>query len=271
MNDSFFQISINVIIPIITACIYFIMAIYIKKIAPLRSLITGQKTYKYGFLVFLLFSLFLIGRPLQILLGSHPLPLIISSIREFIMIGLLTPVILIGVLNHLYYDQEISHKITYSIFGYSIILGILFILTNIITINGSIEIFRYKFLGIDIIAHDGMWFRPENPNANLVPILFIIRLINPFLAVISVGILSFYKAIKFPKESIYKNLPKKYTLQGIALILFGMLMLVTGIMAALFGIQNQWYYLGALLAGLLELIGLSIPPRGLIIKNELKK
>src|SRR5574344_315924 len=129
---------INVIIPIIVSSIYFIMALYIKKIKPLRVLIIGEKTYQYAFWIFFLFGLYLIGRPIQILSG---IPLIISSAREFIIISLMAPCVLLGILNHIYFDREHhfsnSKRFVFSVFSFCLILGISFIYFNVSSIAGS--------------------------------------------------------------------------------------------------------------------------------------
>lgn len=264
-----FSFFVNVLLPIITACIYFLMARYIKHIAPLRLLITGEKTYQYGFWVFLLFGIFLIGRPLQILIGPHPFPFIVSSIREFVMIGLLTPVILIGCINHLFYDTPISPKIPISIFSVSITLGLAFVIINAVVINGSHPVAVYDVWGMQWTANDGSWFLPDNPYKNLLPLLFLIRLVDPVIMMIGASAVSLWRARTFPTDSVYTNLPRKYVLQGIALVLFACSLLFTGYMAMKWNMQSQWYYMGALLAGVIEFIGLRIPPRRTAIKNDL--
>lgn len=258
----------NVLIPILVTPIYFVLAAYIRKIKPLRLLIMGEKTYQYAFWIFLLFGLFFLGRPFQILLGGHPSPLIISSIREFIMIGLITPCVLAGLLNQLFYDSEFPGYISGIIFGICILLGVAFVYCNIKSVGGSHQIFEYNFLGVNITANDGNWFLTDGNKKYLI-FLFIIRLISPVILMFLVGILAIWKAIIFPKNSLYANLPTKYFLEGLAVLIFVLSILFTGIMAYFWKYQTQWYYFGALIAGIIGYIALKIPPRNFVIKNEL--
>jgi two-component system response regulator YesN len=258
---------VNVVLPFLVAPIYFILAFYIRKIKPLRLLIMGEETYHYAFWIFFLFGLFFLGRPFQILFGPHPMPFIISSLREFIMIGLITPCVVSGILNQIYYDSDFPKIIIRFIFTFCILLGVVFVYANFKSINGSHLIFEYKFLK----AYDGNWFSPKNINSVYLILLFAIRLIAPFLLMLSVGILAILKAISFPKDSLYHNLPKKYFLEGLAIIIFSMSVVFTGIMAYFWNFQTQWYYLGALLAGILGFISLKIPPRNFKVTNALQE
>ena len=259
---------VNVLIPILIAPIYFVLARYIRKIKPLRLLIMGEKTYQYAFWIFLLFGIFFLGRPFQILLGGHPVPLIVSSIREFIMIGLLTPCVLAGLLNQLFYDSEFPEYISNSIFGFCILLGIIFVYCNIKSIGGSHQIFEYHFLGMNVIANDGNWFMSGNNKKYLI-FLFAIRLISPVILMLGISILAFLKASIYPKNSLYSNLPMKYFLEGLAVLIFVISILFTGVMAYVWNFQTQWYYFGALLAGIIGYIALKIPPRNFVVQNEL--
>lgn len=248
--------------------IYFVLASYTRKIKPLRLLIMGEKTYQYAFWIFFLFGLFFLGRPFQILLGGHPAPLIVSNIREFIMIGLLTPCVLAGLLNQLFYDSEFPSYISHTIFGFCILIATAFVYCNIKSIGGSHQIFQYNFLGMNITANDGNWFFTDSNKTYLI-FLFIIRLISPVILMFGVGIFAIWKSMTFKEGSLYSNLPKKYFLEGIAVLIFVISMLSTGIMSYFWRFQTQWYYLGALIAGILGYIALQIPPRNFVIINEL--
>ncbi|MFC1485381.1 hypothetical protein ACFL5N_02900, partial [bacterium] len=245
MSEAGFLFWVNVIIPILIAPIYFVMSYYVKKIKPLRLLIMGEKTYQYAFWAFFFFGLFLISRPLQILLGGDPAPLIISSIREFIMIGLFSPCIAVGVINQIFYDSDLPSGISRSIFFFCIILASIFVFFNIKAIGGAHLIFEYNFLGYNVKAYDGNWFLALNDQSKFVPFLFVIRSISPLLVLLLSSILALWKSVVFPKDSIYSNLPKKFYLEGFSLLIFSISILFTGIMAYFWNFQNQWYYLGA--------------------------
>ncbi|MFC1546883.1 hypothetical protein ACFL4O_04105 [bacterium] len=91
------------------------------------------------------------------------------------------------------------------------------------------------------------------------------------MVIIAAGILSLWVSFTFPKESVYINLPKKYLLQAVALFLLGFSIFFTGFMAVIWNMQTQWYYAGALLAGIIEFISLHIPPRTIALENKLKQ
>ena len=262
---------VNVVTPFVVAPIYFVLAFYIRKVKPLRLLIMGEETYHYAFWIFFLFGLFFLGRPFQILLGGHPLPFIISSFREFIMIGLLTPCVISGVFNQLFYDSDLPKAIVRTVFAVCIALGIVFVYCNYMSINGSHIIFEYKFSTVLVKAYDGNWFAKNNINAHYLLPLFGIRLISPVILMFLTGGFAIYKAAIFPKDSLYHNLPKKYFLEGIAILIFSVSIVFTGIMAYFWNFQTQWYYLGALISGILGYISLKIPPRNFVVTNKLQE
>ncbi len=254
-----FPILGNIVAPVTAGIIYFIMARYIKYIAPMRTLVVGEQTYRGAFWGFLVFGIFLFTRPLQILLGPHPLPLIVNNIREFLMIGVFAPAASVGALTFAFGEEKIRPWLVKTIIGFGLFTAISFIIINVWAIGGSYEIFsigKYKL-------YDGLWFHPENEYAYLMPHLFLLRFLDPVVMMVVVGILSFYRAKTYPRESIYTNLPRKYFLQGCAMVTFGLSMLFCGFMFLLWKIPNQWwiYYLGAIMAGVFELIGLRYPLR----------
>ena len=253
----FWPVFENLVMPFIAGLFYFFLARYIAYIAPLRKLVTGDITYKGAFWGFIFFGLFLMTRPLQIALGPHPMSLIVNDIREFIMIGLFAPAVFVGLTSFALGFENIRKQTVLLVFGLGIALAVTFCIVNRLAIGGSMEIFRignYSF-------YDGKWFHSSNPDSHLMPILFIIRVTDPVLFMIMLGIFCFWRAIVFPKNSVYDNMPAKLVFQGLAVMSFGLSMLFTGFMAVIWNIPNQWwiYYLGAILAGVFESVSLSFP------------
>jgi two-component system, response regulator YesN len=81
----------NIIAPTI-ASLFFLLYLLIFIFTSFQKALS----YKY-FIVFLFsFSIFLIGRPIQILLGPHPLPLIINNIRGMLICAVVVPSVLIS-------------------------------------------------------------------------------------------------------------------------------------------------------------------------------
>ena len=88
---------------------------------------------------------------------------------------------------------------------------------------------------------------------------------RPLHKEISAGVIVFRHARHYPVEkgAVYDNMPRKLYWLAAAVFAFPVSMLITGILVPFFKIPNQWwiYYLGALIAGLLEAVSLSLPLR----------
>jgi len=249
------------VIPVLAGLVYFAMARYVKHIGPLRTLIAGEATYRGAYWGFLMFGIYLASRPLQILM-PHPWPLIVNNIREFIMIGLFAPAVFIAMMTLVFGPERINRSVVFSVLFLGILLAIAFGITNFFGIGGSEEIFKIG----SFRAHDGLWFKNEDPHARpLIVLLFAIRLVSPVLMVFLAGTLVLWHGITYPpiKRSVYDNMPKKLILLGIACYAFSLSMLSVGLLFVFAHIPNQWwiYYLGALAAGILETFSLSLPMR----------
>ncbi len=257
MSENSLLIMANIVVPVICGIVYFLLAKYIAYVAPMRKIVTGDITYKGAYWGFIFFGAFLMTRPLQILLGPHPMPLIINDIREFFMIGLFAPAVVVGLASFSIGHEKISKKFVVIVVSIGLILAITFVIVNIFAIGGAMEIFSIKGYPV----YDGRWFHPSNHHLNLMPILFIIRLISPVLFMIIIGAVAFWKSLTYPKETVYTNMRRKLFLQALAVWSYGFSMLFCGFMFILWRLPNQWwiYYLGALTAGVLEAISLSLP------------
>ena len=98
MHDGWLIFS-NLALPICAGITFFALARYVLLIAPMRTLVTGELTYKGASWGFAFFGLYLITRPLQILLGPHPMPLIVNSVREYCMMGLFAPAVFVAMMS----------------------------------------------------------------------------------------------------------------------------------------------------------------------------
>jgi hypothetical protein len=159
-------------------------------------------------------------------------------------------------------SDRIPRKLTYGIFILGFLLGFLFVALNVRAIGGSEVIFR---LG-NYPAYDGVWFDTHDPKGQaLMSILFVIRFIDPLFLLLLAGVIVFRHARHYPEEkgAVYDNMPKKLYVLSAAVFAFPVSMLITGILVLFFKIPNQWwiYYFGALVAGLLEAVSLSLPLR----------
>lgn len=256
----FFKIFFNVGVPVLAGVVYFMLARYVKHIAPMRTLVTGKLTYDGAYWGFLLLGAYLATRPLQILLGPHPAPLIVNSIREFIMIGFFGPAVTIAMISLVLGSGNVPKILVRFLFGLGLVLATFFVMLNIKAIGGSEVI----FLMGDWPAHDGVWFKGGTASP-LMPLLFLVRLIDPVSMVFGAGILVLWHGYNYPieKKMLYDNMPRKLYYMGAACIAFSLSMLSVGLLYLFAHIPNQWwiYYVGALAAGLLETVSLSLPLR----------
>lgn len=260
--DDLWLILANIALPLCAGITFFALARYSSHIAPMRTLVTGEKTYKGAAWGFAFFGAYLASRPLQILMGPHPMPLIINCIREFCMMALFAPAVFVAMMSLCFGSERIPKKLIFGIFGIGIALGILFVVLNVRAMGGTEVIFR---LGT-YRAYDGVWFKASDPKSQaLMSILFVIRFIDPLFLLLLAGVIVFRHARHYPEEkgAVYDNMPRKLYVLSAAVFAFPVSMLITGILVLFFKTPNQWwiYYLGALVAGLLEAVSLSLPLR----------
>lgn len=254
----FFPLFSNVVIPVLSGLIYFAMAKYVKHVGPMRTLITGELTYRGAYYGFLFLGIYLASRPLQILM-PHPWPLMINNIREFCMIGIFGPAVFIAMMSFVLGPNLPRRAVLYvSLAG--LLLAAVFVVTNVFAIGGSEEIFRIG----RFTAYDGLWFKNPQPNLReLMRVLFIVRIIDPVLLVFAAGTVVLWHAKNYPpeKKALYDNMPKKLYFLGAACYAFSLSMLSVGVLFLFAHIPNQWwiYYLGALAAGFLETLSLALP------------
>jgi len=251
----------NLALPICAGITFFALARYVMHIAPMRTLVTGDLTYKGASWGFAFFGVYLITRPLQILLGPHPMPLIINSVREYCMMGLFAPAVFVAMMSLCFGADRIPKKFMIGIFAIANTLALAFLVLNARAMGGSEVIF---YIG-SYAAHDGMWFKnPTAEGQTLMSILFLIRFINPLFFLLLAGVIVFRHARHYPaaRRAVYNNMPTKLYLLSAAVFAFPVSMLITGALVFL-KVPNQWwiYYIGALLSGFLEAASIRLPLR----------
>ncbi len=260
MKDLWLIMS-NVALPVCAGITFFALARFTSHVAPMRLLITGEKTYRGAAWGFAFFGAYLISRPLQILLGPDPMPLVINCLREFCMMALFAPAVFVAMMSLCFGEDRVPRKIIVGLFALGFVLGVVFVALNVRAMNGSVEIFR---LG-RYPAYDGVWFRADDAHSQaLMSILFVLRFIDPLFLLLLAGVIVYRHARHYPEEKgeVYDNMQKKLYFLAAAVFAFPVSMLITGVLV-FFKMPNQWwvYYLGALIAGLLEAVSLSLPLR----------
>lgn len=260
--DASFLFVVNVVIPILAGLVYFGMAKYVSFIAPMRTLVTGSTTYKGAYWGFLFFGVYLASRPLQILLGPHPMPLIVNGIREFLMIGLFAPAVFVAMMSLCFGAERLSRRFTTGFFLAGIVLAGVFLAANAYAIGRSAPLFQWG----PVTAHDGLWHAaPDAAGKMSMRVLVLIRLIDPVLLLLAAGGIVFWHAWHYPesKRIFYDNMPIKLYILSAAVFCFALSMLAVTAVTGLGHRPNEWWihYVGALVAGLLELLSLSLPVR----------
>jgi hypothetical protein len=260
MSENIGLIILNIVVPVITGILFFVIAWFLKNIAPMRTLVTGELTYKWGFWGFIFFGIYFGSRPLQLLLGPYPMPLIVNCIREFFLIGLFAPSVFIAMMSLVYGPEKILDVFIKALFAVCITLALVFVVVNIFVIGGSEELFSMGAFK----AYDGQWFaNPDAQTRAFMVVLFAIRFLDPVLIIFLAGCIVFWNALHYPEEKkrIYDNMPKKLIFTALANFSFSISMLSVGILYIFGKIPNQWwiYYIGGLFAGIFEFISLYMP------------
>ena len=129
-----FLVFANLIIPLISGSFCFFYFVYFVFAHPSRAV-----SYRL-FVAFLVgFSLFLFGRPLQLLLGPHPLPLIVVNIRVFILCSALAP---ISILTARTYNKRITRREGLAVFAACLPLGLGYVVFNTLGTQASYRLFE---------------------------------------------------------------------------------------------------------------------------------
>jgi hypothetical protein len=256
-----FPVFLNIVLPLFAGVVYFAMAVYVRHIGPLRTLIAGSLTYDGAFWGFLFLGGYLASRPLQILF-PHPWPLIINDIREIGLIGVFGPSVFLAVMSLVLGADNIPTKAARIVVCTGMALALLFAAVNIVAIGGAEPFFTIG----PWTAFDGLWFKnPDIAQRGLMRVLFLVRLVDPVLLVFAAGTAAMVGAIRYPPEKrmLYDNMPRKLILLGAGCYSFSLSMLAAGLLFVVARIPNQWwvYYAGALAAGILETISLTLPMR----------
>ena len=136
----------NLVVPLFTGLFFFLYFIYFIITNPSKA-----ASYKF-FIIFLIgFSIFLFGRPLQLILGPHPIPLIIVNIRVFILCSIISPVIMLAANIFKKKKKMIRYK-EILIICICILLGLTYVIFNTLGTKASYKLFEFA----NITAYDNL-------------------------------------------------------------------------------------------------------------------
>ncbi len=134
----------NIVVPLISGLFFLLLFLYFTLVKP-----TAVSTHKYFALYLISFSIFVVGRPLQLLLGPHPLPLIICNFRFFLLCSVCAPAALLTTGT---FTKSKDRGKKFSLFFFGSLLGGIYIIFNTLGTPNS-----YEFLRIGgIIAYDNL-------------------------------------------------------------------------------------------------------------------
>ena len=237
---AFLPLFMNVVVPLFAGLVFFAMAIYVRRIGPLRTLITGELTYQGAFWGFLFLGIYLASRPLQILF-PHPWPLIVNNIREFGLIAIFGPAVFLAMMSLVFGSEERPPRGGEAgVMAAGVFLALVFVVANVFAIGGSAPIFKVGLWE----AHDGLWFKnPDLAQRGLMRILFVVRVIDPILLLFAAGSVVLWHGLTYPpeKKMLYDNMPRKLVILGLACYAFSLSMLAVGLLFLMTRIPNQWW------------------------------
>lgn len=220
----------------------------------------GEIGYNKAFIAFLLFGIYFVTRPLQNLIGPHPWPMIINSARQFFLMAIIAPSILVSIFHWVPSEKGTPKAVVFASYAVGFFMAINFILVNTIAIDGSKLL--TSFLGINL--YDARWFSAGHTRIQLVIIHLISQMISPVGFFIMAAAYVRRRRYLYPADSIYNLMPKKWKYLETGLLIFAASMIIAGF-SAFFGMYYTYlwviYFVGAIIAGVVELIGVKIPPR----------
>ncbi len=228
MTDTFLVFS-NLIMPLISGLFFLFYFAYFLFAHPSRAL-----SFRL-FVVFLIaFSVFLFGRPLQLLLGPHPMPLIVVNIRVFILCSVLAPVIILTALT---YHRRLTQREMILIFAICLPLGLAYVVFNSLGTKASYRLF--EFLGV--VAYDNLTPNLQAP--------FYGREVTIGVQTITGLILAFFSFIRLLQQK-REDQPKKILSDKVFLINAGILVFAASFILG--SLAKQWwvYYVASVLSAL---------------------
>lgn len=251
---------INIFVPLIAGLVYFVMAAEIKRLSKIRKIMFGEIGYNKAFTAFLLFGIYLVTRPFQNLLGPHPWPMVVNSARQFFLMAIIAPSILVSIFHWVPTEKGTPKTVVWASYSVGFFMALNFVLVNTIAIDGSKLL--ATFCGINI--YDAMWFTSEQSKFQLVIIHLISQLVSPVGFFLMAGAYVRRRRHLYPPDSLYNLMPKKWKYLEWGLFIFAFTLILAGLSAFLGQYYTYlWviYFIGAIIAGVVELIGVKLPPR----------
>jgi len=183
-----------------------------------------SKKYHYFSIYLLAFSIFLLGRPLQLFVGSHPWPLIIVSIRMLLLCAVCAPMIYLA-------PGEFGGKGKRESMLKPVLIGLgfglLYVIFHILGTKGSIEYFKLD----TIVAFD-------NDIPSMASPLYA-REITLFIQISCITI--FFFASGYRSYIFWRNHAAKHEVGEKKFIFFGLGTIIFAICFVIGTLSKQWW------------------------------
>lgn len=217
----------NLIAPSVAGLFFFIYFLYFILTQPSRAV-----SYRFFAVYLISFSIFLLGRPLQILLGPYPAPLIINNLRLLLFCTICSPMVLLATDS---FNRKKLRKSEIFIFGIGFGLGLIYSLFNTLGTIGTYEAFRIS----NLIAFDNLTPSLRGPYYGR-------EVTQAVQLIIGISLLSCtgYRVLKLGKRIAWRNLREdKFLISNIGTLIFGLSLAVGTI-------TRQWwiYYTGSMIS-----------------------
>ncbi len=237
----------NIIAPLVAGLFFLLLFLYFTLVKP-----TAAFSHKYFVIYLISFSVFLVGRPLQLFLGPHPFPLIICNGRFFLLCAICAPAALLTTGTFTKSKDRVKKRLVFLV---GFILGLIYILFNTFGTPGSYEYFQIG----GIIAYD-------NLTPNLIPPLYGREITLLIQLVVGFGLLfsSFFKIISAKMNS------RKETTPNYTNFLFNYGIFIFGFSLFLGTLFKQWWiiYCGSVVSAIIVSRGVLLDIREIHIKME---
>ncbi|MDD5021158.1 MAG: hypothetical protein PHR82_03345 [Endomicrobiaceae bacterium] len=255
------SIIVNIFVPVLTGLLYFGMALEVERVSKIRKIMFGEIGYQKLFIAFVMFGIYFITRPLQNIMGPHPWPMIINSARQFFMMAVIAPAVFVSILHWVPGEGGAPKSSQFASYGIGICMGVIFVLTNSMAIDGSKVI---GSMGQWLTLYDAKWFSQGTRQIQLVLIHLIAQLISPVGLIFLASAFVRHRRHNYMLGDVYTNMKTKWRFMETGLIILVLSIVIAGI-AALFGryFTYLWviYFIGSIISGVFVLYSIKLAPR----------
>ena len=251
---------VNIFVPLTAGIVYFLMPVEVNRVSKVRKIMFGEIGYRKIGIAFLMLSVYFITRPLQNIVGPHPWPMIINSLRQFFLMAVISPAILVGIFHWVPSEDHTPKSAAFAAYAVGFFMALIYILINRVAVDGS------KIVGVfgGMTIYDPAWFSAGQPRFELVLIHLISQLVSPVGFIVLAGAYVRHRRHDYELSHVYNLMPLKWKYLETGLGIFAGSLVVAGLVAFLGQYYTYlWviYFMGAIVAGIVELQGIKIPPR----------